>query len=332
MRTNPAHCRVFPAKRQCITVLAWLLAFWGVVFLVSCATPLVGSQGVIPYTATPLPAATDTAEVVTANVAPTAAAGEVAARAPSTTATLQAETSASLGVPVYDYRIVRVYPHDPGAFTQGLVFTDGVLYEGTGLRGESTLRRVDLETGEVLQSYSLPPSYFGEGITIWDDRIIQLTWQEQTAFVYDKDSFELLHTFYLPTEGWGITHDETRLIVSDGTSTLYFLDPESLERIGQVQVYDDQGPVVKLNELEYVNGQVYANVWQTDRIAIIDPWTGQVTGWIDLEGLLEPADYGPGTDVLNGIAYDSKGGRLFVTGKRWPKLFEIELLAPGAGG
>jgi uncharacterized repeat protein (TIGR01451 family) len=227
----------------------------------------------------------------------------------------------------YTYTIVSAYPHDPDAFTQGLVYEDGVLYEGTGLRGRSTLRRVVLETGEVLQSYDLPSEYFGEGITIYGDRIIQLTWQSRVGFVYDKASFELLQEFTYPTEGWGMTYDGERLIMSDGTSTLYFWDPETLEEVGQVDVYDESGPVVKLNELEYIQGEVYANIWLTDSIAKIDPQTGRVTGWIDLTGLLDPGSVTQPVNVLNGIAYDPQNDRLFVTGKLWPALFEIDLVA-----
>jgi glutamine cyclotransferase len=230
---------------------------------------------------------------------------------------------------IYTYTIIHTYPHDPNAFTQGLIFEDGVLYEGTGLRGRSSLRRVELETGEVLQIYELPNQYFGEGVTIYDDRIIQLTWQSNVGFVYDKDSFELLHTFDYPTEGWGITHDGEHLIMSDGTSTLYFWDPETFEVVNQIEVYDDDGPVVRLNELEYIQGEVYANVWQTDKIARIDPQTGHVVGWINLQGLLSQKDLPQTVDVLNGIAYDAAGDRLFVTGKLWPKLFEIELVPAG---
>jgi glutamine cyclotransferase len=236
------------------------------------------------------------------------------------------ETPPASGLPVYDYRIVNVYRHDPHAFTQGLVFEEGVFYEGTGLWGESSLRRVEPENGAVLQILSLPKQYFGEGITIWEDRIIQLTWKSRVGFVYDKDSFELLDTFGYPTEGWGITHDGTKLIMSDGSSTLYFWDPETLEEVGRVHVRDDRGPVNMLNELEYVRGKILANVWQTDRIAVIDPETGRVTGWIDLAGLLQPEDHNQQVDVLNGIAYDADGDRLFVTGKWWPKLFEIVLI------
>ncbi len=236
-----------------------------------------------------------------------------------------ADTTPSGEIPVYAYRIVNTYPHDPDAFTQGLIFEGGVLYEGTGLRGRSSLRRVVLNTGEVLQRRELSDDYFGEGITLFGDRIIQLTWQSRIGFVYDKADFELLRSFTYPTEGWGVTHDGDRLIMSDGTSTLYFRDPETFEEVGRVNVRDSAGAVSRLNELEYVAGEVYANVWQTDRIARIEPRTGRVIGWIDLEGLLSVEDR-QGADVLNGIAYDSEKKRLFVTGKLWPKLFEIELV------
>ncbi len=229
-------------------------------------------------------------------------------------------------IPVYTYEIVSTYPHDRGAFTQGLVFEDGMLYEGTGLRGRSTLRTVELETGDVLRLYSLPVQLFGEGVTVYGDRIFQLTWKANVGFVYDKDTFELLQRFSYPTEGWGITHDGQRLIMSDGTSILHFLDPETLEEIGQIEVYDQNGPVTRLNELEYIHGEVYANIWKTDRIARIDPHTGRVVGWIDLTGLLTEQDRVEPVDVLNGIAYDAENDRLFVTGKLWPKIFEIEII------
>ncbi len=237
--------------------------------------------------------------------------------------------------PVYRYRVLATYPHDETAFTQGLVYTDGIFYEGTGLYGRSSLRRVEPETGEVLQIYRLPAQYFGEGIALHGRRILQLTWQpvagqDTAGFVYDRDSFELLDTFFYPTEGWGLTHDGTRFIMSDGTATLHFWDLETLEEIGQVLVHDEIGPVPCLNELEYVQGQVYANVWQTDYVAVIDPATGSVTAWIDLAGLLESAGPAPSADVLNGIAHDVEGERLFVTGKLWPWLFEIELIEPSA--
>jgi len=210
-----------------------------------------------------------------------------------------------------------------------LVFEDGVLYEGTGLNGRSTLRRVELETGEVLQIHELPAQFFGEGVTVYGNDIIQLTWQAHVGFVYDRDSFELLQEFNYSTQGWGITHDGERLIMSDGTATLYFLDPETFEEIGRVGVYDNDGSVNRLNELEYVQGEIYANVWQTNCIARIDPQTGQVVGCIELKGLLTPEDRDEPVDVLNGIAYDAENARLFVTGKLWPKLFEIELISAG---
>lgn len=231
-------------------------------------------------------------------------------------------------VPVYFYNIVNTYSHDPDAFTQGLVFEDGFLYEGTGLLGHSTLRRVQLETGAILQTRELPDQFFGEGITIYGDEIIQLTWQSHVGFVYDKNSFELLQEFSYSTEGWGITHDGEHLIMSDGTSTLHFLDPETFEETGQLQVFDNNGPVTRLNELEYVQGEIYANVWQTDRVARIAPETGRVIGWVDLEGLLTAEGFTEPVDVLNGIAYDAEADRLFVTGKLWPKLFEIKLISP----
>ncbi|MFC2046022.1 glutaminyl-peptide cyclotransferase [Chloroflexota bacterium] len=233
-------------------------------------------------------------------------------------------------VPVFSFEVVGTYPHDPGAYTQGLVLVDGALYEGTGLLGFSTLRKVDLETGQVMQLYSLPEQLYGEGITILDDRIIQLTWKARSGFVYDRGTFELLETFRYPSEGWGITHDGTSLIMSDGTATLRFLDPETFEEISQVQVHDPYGPVMALNELEYVEGEVWANVWFSDSIARIDPSTGQVTGWINLDGLISPEEREPREGVLNGIAYDAEDGRLFVTGKLWPKLFEIQLVPPQA--
>jgi len=227
--------------------------------------------------------------------------------------------------PTFTYRVVNTYPHDTGAFTQGLVFKEGALYEGTGLKGRSSLRKVDLETGEVLRIHYLPDVYFGEGITVWDDTIVQLTLSARTGFVYDAATFELLRDFTYTTGGWGITSDGERLIMSDGTSMLHFIDPDSFERIGQVIVRDGKRPVIGLNELEYIDGEIFANVWQTDFIARISPATGDVKAWIDLTGLLDPADR-QGADVLNGIAYDEEGKRLFVTGKLWPRLFEIETI------
>ncbi len=228
-------------------------------------------------------------------------------------------------VPIYGFEVLNTYPHDREAFTQGLACENGVLFEGTGRNGESTLRKVDPKTGRVLQVRSLPDKYFGEGITIFRDTIIQLTWRSGKGFVYDKHSFEILSEFSYTTEGWGITHDEKRLIMSDGTSTLYLLDPSTFENIDHIQVRDDDTPVNNLNELEFINGQVYANVWHSDNIVMIDPLNGRVTGWIDLEGILPPQANHKPEAALNGIAHDPFNNRLFVTGKLWPQLFEIKL-------
>ena len=225
------------------------------------------------------------------------------------------------------YAIVHVYPHDPSAFTQGLVYSDGHLYESTGRNGQSSLRMIDLSTGRVLQRYNLPSEYFGEGLTDWGSHLVQLTWQNGTAFVYDRFSFSLRGRLRYEGEGWGLTHDETSLILSDGTPTLKSLNPESFREIKRISVHDGQGsPIKDLNELEYIRGEIYANVWQTDRIVRISPRTGRVLGWIDLAGLMDPRELPDPGAVLNGIAYDAKGDRLFVTGKLWPKLFEIKVI------
>ena len=223
----------------------------------------------------------------------------------------------------YTYNVVNVYPHNETAFTQGLVFEDGFLYESTGLYGQSTLRRIELETSNIIQLQSLPNQIFGEGITILENKIIQLTWKAGKGFVYEKNSFELIQEFEYSTEGWGLTHNGSALIMSDGTATLYFLDPKTFQTISHIEVYDAE-PVSLLNELEYINGSVYANIWKKDQIAIINPETGKVTGWIDLTGIND-SEKTP-ENVLNGIAYDQNGNRFFVTGKRWSKLFEIKLL------
>lgn len=239
----------------------------------------------------------------------------------------QARGRGAAATPIYGYKVVRSYPHDRGAFTQGLVHHEGALYEGTGLNGRSSVRKVRLETGEVLQIRPLDEKYFGEGITIWKDSLIQLTWQSGIGFVYDLKTFEPQRTFTYAGEGWGLTHDGTRLIMSDGSAsgTLRFLDPRTLRETGRLIVRDGAMPVNGLNELEFVKGEIYANVWNTDRIARISPRTGQVTGWIDLRGLLDPRD-AAGVDVLNGIAYDAASDRLFVTGKLWPRVFEIQVV------
>ena len=230
-------------------------------------------------------------------------------------------------VPVSSYTVTHAYPHDPHAFTQGIEYRDGVLYEGTGLNGESSLRKVELTTGKVLQKVAVSPEYFGEGITSWGDTVLQLTWQSQIGFIYDRATFKQLRTFKYTGEGWGLTHNASELIMSDGSASLRFLDPKTLMEKRRVLVTDAGIIIRDLNELEWVNGEIYANVWQTNFIARIAPSTGRVTGWIDLTGLLSPQEQRGGADVLNGIAYDAAGKRLFVTGKLWPKLFEIGLVS-----
>jgi glutamine cyclotransferase len=231
-------------------------------------------------------------------------------------------------IPTFSYKITNTYPHDPSAFTQGLVYDDGLFYEGTGLYGQSNLRRVDLMTGHVLQQTNLSREFFGEGITLWKDQIIQLTWRSDLGFVYGKENLTRIGNFSYQTEGWGITTDGKKLIMSDGTDTLYFLDPVTFSRVGELKVTAQGMPVKGLNELEYIKGEIYANMWPSNWIVIINPDTGLVVESINLEGLLQQSDIqGHKVDVLNGIAYDASGDRLFVTGKWWPRLFEIKLEA-----
>jgi len=230
-------------------------------------------------------------------------------------------------VDLYTYEIVNTFPHDPAAFTQGLVWADSVLFESTGLYGQSSLREVVLETGQVRRRLNLADQYFAEGLVLWEDQLVQLTWRENVAFVYERESFRRIGEYGYPTQGWGITHDGTSLIMSDGRDSLYFRNPETFVREAAVAVRDSAGePVYALNELEYIDGRVFANVWMTDLIAVINPMTGEVTSWIDLSSLLSPGEEAS-ADVLNGIAFDQVQRRLFVTGKRWPKLFEIRLVA-----
>jgi glutamine cyclotransferase len=228
----------------------------------------------------------------------------------------------------YTYTLIQQYPHDSKAFTQGLVWDEGEMYEGTGLYGRSSLRSVDLKTGLVNRERRYRRKYFAEGITVFQRRIYQLTWKSRRVFQFDKDKFSVIRSWPYPREGWGITHNGEDLIVSDGTASLYFLDPETLEEKRRILVQDDQGEVNKLNELEYVRGAIYANVWQTDRIAIIRPEDGVVSGWLDLSELSARVQsiWKGKTDVLNGIMYDSVNDRLFVTGKLWPSLFEIQVV------
>ncbi|KQY30884.1 glutamine cyclotransferase [Caulobacter sp. Root487D2Y] len=233
---------------------------------------------------------------------------------------------AHAATPVYGYEVVRTYPHDPNAFTEGLFLRDGFLYESTGLEGASSIRKIVLETGGVENERSISSQYFGEGIVDWKDRLIELTWKHQIGFVYGLDDFEARGEFSYEGEGWALTRDDKRLIMSDGTSRLRFLDPETLKETGGITVTDEGRPVDQLNELEWVKGEILANIWKSDRIARIDPASGKVTGWIDLTGLL-PLEDRARTDVLNGIAYDAKADRLIVTGKLWPRMYEIRVVA-----
>jgi glutamine cyclotransferase len=227
-------------------------------------------------------------------------------------------------LPVFGYTMVHSYPHDRDAFTQGLEYADGVLYEGTGLKGRSSIRRVKLETGEVLQSRPLDAVHFGEGVTIFGNQLFQLTWQSGLALVYDRATFAPRSTYRYRGEGWGLTHDRASLIMSDGTEYLRFLDPATFAERRRVRVLGVGEPVKNLNELEYVKGEVLANVWLTDFVVRIDPQTGRVTGYVDFSGLLPLVQRGQDA-VLNGIAYDAAGDRLFVTGKLWPRLYEVKI-------
>jgi glutamine cyclotransferase len=226
---------------------------------------------------------------------------------------------------LYGYEMVRSYPHDHGAFTQGLIVRNGVFYEGTGMNGQSAVRKVRIEDGEVLQNTPIPREYFGEGITEFKGSIYQLTWTTEVGFVYDLNTLQRTRTWSYKGQGWGLTHDGTRLIMSDGTPELRFIDPSTLKELSRVTVRDGTAPVQNINELEYIKGEVYANVWQSYRIARIDPQNGKVTGWIDLTGILTPGERA-NADVLNGIAYEEATDRLFVTGKWWPRVFEIRLV------
>jgi glutaminyl-peptide cyclotransferase len=233
-------------------------------------------------------------------------------------------------VPVYGYEVVHTYPHDPHAFTEGLFYLNGFLYESTGLEKQSSIRKVVLKTGEVVQKMDVPPEYFGEGIVNWKTRLFSLTWKNQVGFVYDLATFKVRRQFAYSGEGWALTQDGKRIIMSDGTPELRFLDPDTLHETGRITVTYEGKPVRYVNELEWVKGRIYANVWETDVMIMIDPASGEITGVVNLAGLLSPQERHPGTDdVLNGIAYDAVHDRLFVTGKDWPKLFEIRVLPAG---
>lgn len=231
------------------------------------------------------------------------------------------------GVPTYTYQVVHTYPHDPDAFTEGLFYDGGFLYESTGLEGHSSILKERLETGEVVEKRDLVSTYFGEGIVRWKDRLIQLTYKTEIGFVYNFNTFELEKSFSYQGEGWALTHDGKRIIMSDGTPELRFLDPETLKETGRVTVTNEGQPVKNINELEWIKGEVFANIWETDTIARIDPVSGKVVGWIDMTGILSSVDRaGSQPDVLEGIAYDAKNDRIFVTGKKWPKLYEIRVV------
>ncbi len=227
---------------------------------------------------------------------------------------------------LYGYKVINTYPHDPLAFTQGLIFKDGYLYESTGNYGHSSLRKVELKTGNILQNKRMENKIFAEGLTSFNQQLVQLSWKKGTAFIYSTDSFDLIKTFSYPGEGWGLTSFNNQLIMSDGSSVLRFLDPVTFKVISRLSVTLQGRPVKHLNELEMVKGKIFANVWRSDQIVIISPQTGQVIGVVNLAGLLKKYAAGARANVLNGIAYDTEGDRLFVTGKHWPKLFEIKLI------
>jgi glutaminyl-peptide cyclotransferase len=242
-------------------------------------------------------------------------------------------SSTAVSATQYTYKIINTYPHNTNAFTEGLIYSEGYLYESTGLLedtsgnilGPSSLRQQELATGNIIQQTNLPLQYFGEGMTIVNNKVIQLTWQTHIGFIYDKNTFAQIGNFTYSTEGWGLTYNGSQLIMSDGTDKLYFFDPTTFQRTSQVQVLDGNTPIVNINELECVNGDIYANIWLTNKIAIINSQTGQVKAWIDLTGLPGPTN--PNADsVLNGIAYDQQNNRLFVTGKEWPNLYQIKLV------
>ncbi len=231
-------------------------------------------------------------------------------------------------IPVhYSCKIINTYPHDPSAYTQGLTYENGFLYEGTGLNGHSSLRKVDIKTGKILQTYTLKNEYFGEGIAIFHDKIIQITYKSQTAFIYNKENFQRITSFYYPNrEGWGITYDGKHLIMSDGSHKLFYYDKNNFKQVKFIEVYNNKGPVSNLNELEYINHKIYANVYGKNYLVIIDPDTGKVTGKIDCNNLLDKKDYHHNIDVLNGIAYNKRDNKIYITGKNWPKLFDIQII------
>ena len=307
-----------------IVVVVAIIAVTGVFV----ATQLGGSDIASAPTATPTDVVENPATATSIPASPTAAATAEEPAPPAAPDSPLTAPAAPLQPTIYDYTVVKSYPHDPNAFTQGLVYLDGVFYEGTGLYGRSSLRKVAPETGAVLQQHDLDETFFGEGIAVLGDEIYQLTWQNGVGFVYDRASFAEKRRFTYATEGWGLTHDGENLIMSDGTPTLYFRDPATLEEVRRITVTVSGEPVMRLNELEYIDGKVLANVWQTDYMLRIDPATGVVDGIYDFTGLLAqapPSTSATAPDVLNGVAYDRETGRFFVTGKLWPAVFEVEM-------
>lgn len=290
-----------------------LLTLWLSALLAACG-PFSPDEPTPEPTATPAPSPTATPEPT-----PT--------QAPSPTPERESTPTPAPETVDYTFEIVDRFPHDRRAFTQGLEYHDGFLYESTGLRGESTVRKVDLETGEVQQLHELDESLFGEGLTIYNGRIYQLTWQAGIGFIYSADTFEMVGEFSYEGEGWGLANDGERLIVSDGSSTISFRDVGTFEELDRIEVYDDRGAVSMLNELEYIDGEIWANIWMEDEIVVIDPETGWVTRRIDMTGLLQDEDRGDHrVDVLNGIAWDADNGRLLVTGKLWPVIYQIDIV------
>jgi glutaminyl-peptide cyclotransferase len=303
-------------RRACKLILCCFFT----AIIVGCG-PLAESDATPTPEPTPIPSPTPTV-----TPAPTVTLTPTVEPTPIPSPTPEPSPTPDVGATEYTWEILATYPHDADAFTQGLEYRDGEFFESTGRYGESSLRRVDLETGEVLQLHELDEHLFGEGLTVYGDRIYQLTWQAEVAFVYDRNTFELLGEYTYEGEGWGLANDGNRLIMSDGSNLITYRDPETFEEIGTIQVYDDRVPMTELNELEYIDGEIWANIWLQDVIVVIDPESGQVTRRLDMTDLLQDEDRGDhDVDVLNGIAWDEENGRLFVTGKLWPVIYEIEV-------
>jgi glutamine cyclotransferase len=296
---------------------------YGIIAVIAVLALIVGIAAIILLNSNPMVASQTPKSTITPTPNQTPIASTPAT---SSTAPPSSTVTPNNAVTTYSYQIVNSYPHDSSAFTEGLlVEDDDTLLESTGLTGASSLRRVSLTNGQIIQQYDLSSAYFGEGLTVVGDKVLQLTWKNGVGFIYDKETFDVLGNFSLNTEGWGLTYDGNRLIMSDGTEYLYFLDANTYQTIGSIKVTDDTGPVVNLNELEYVNGSVYANIWLSSKIAVINPSSGQVEAYIDLTELAQPYTAKDPNAVLNGIAYNPQTSQLFVTGKFWSSLYEIQL-------